>query len=153
MKDTHNDGVSQGDAPQNPALPVLNADFSKPLPNLEDAEVAPIDLMADYWTPENPGESKRMFFDRIDMRMVRVMNGGNEELIELESAFFIEPVNGTVRSVSNASKRLVGTLQANNIKQGAALLVTFLGKKANSTNSFKSDNWSVKPLIIRKPNE
>ena len=122
-------------------------DLTKPLPSLDEAPAVPYDLMADYWTPENPGESKRMFFDRIGVRGVKDMN--TDEVIELECAFFLENVNGEVKSVSNGSKRLVGAILANNIKRGTPLLVTYLGKKSNKTNQFKSDSWSVKPLIVQ----
>lgn len=122
-------------------------DFNKPLPDLTDSKTMPFDLMADYWTPETAGESKRVFFDRIGMRGVKDMQN-EEAIIELECAFFVEVVNGEAKSVSNGSKRLVGAILSNGIKRGTPLLITFLGKKSNKTNAFKSDSWSVKPLIV-----
>lgn len=118
------------------------------LPDLSQTEPLPFDLMADYWTPEQEGESKRMFFDRIGMRTVKDIQSDSE--FELECAFFLEQKDGQLKPVSNGSKRLVGALQANVIKQGTPLLVTFMGKTKNKTNSFKSDSWSIKPLVPKK---
>jgi hypothetical protein len=108
--------------------------------------------MADYWTPEDKGESKRLFFDKIATRPVKDIQ--NEDVtIELECAFFLEQTtdnkgNVEVKSISNGSKRLVGALVANKIQRGTPLLITYLGKKKNSTNTFQSDSWSIKPLTI-----
>lgn len=115
--------------------------------DLDNATVAPIDLMSDYWTPTNPGESKRVIFDRIGITPVLSTNGTGE-VIDLECAFFFVKDNGSVKQICNGSKRLVGSLLASNVKYGMALEITYLGKKLNATNSFKSDNWSVKPLVI-----
>ncbi len=122
------------------------ADLNMETPNLEDATPLPFDLMSDYWTPQNPGESKRVFFDRIDIRQVKDMN--SEDTIDLECAFFIEKVNGEAKSISNGSRRLVGALQSLNIQRGSALLITYMGKKKNKSNNFNSDSWSIKPLIL-----
>jgi len=116
---------------------------------LDTATSAPIDLMSDYWTPDTPGELKRVLFDRIDASQVLVPETG--ELIDLECAFFYFKDNGVVKQIRNGSKRLVGALQSYNIQRGTALEVKFLGKKQNRTNAFKSDNWSIKPLILQIP--
>jgi hypothetical protein len=122
------------------------ADLTRETPNLDEATPLPFDLMADYWTPQNPGESKRVFFDRVDLRSVKDMN--SEETIELECAFFIEKVNNEAKSISNGSRRLVGAIQSLGILRGSALLITYLGKKKNKSNNFMSDAWSIKPLVI-----
>ncbi len=114
---------------------------------LDGATVAPIDLMSNYWTPQKEGESKRVIFDRIDTTMV-LSNDGTGELIELECAFFFIKEGETVKRISNGSKRLVGSLQAARITNMMALEITYIGKKQNASNGFKSDNWSVKPLIL-----
>lgn len=114
---------------------------------LDAAESAPIDLMSDYWTPENVGETKRMIFDRIGFSNVLVPDTG--ELIELDCAFFYYKDNGVVKQIRNGSKRLVGAIQAYNIQRGAALEIKYIGKKTNRTNSFKSDNWSIRPLVLQ----
>lgn len=116
------------------------------LPDLSKAEEYPFDLMSDYWTPELPMESKRVFFDKISTRPVLAQE--SDEIIDLECAFFLEQTKDGLKTISNGSKRLVGALQASQIKQGTPLLITFLGKKKNRTNQYKSDSWSVKPLKI-----
>lgn len=118
------------------------------LPDLEDAVEIPLDIMSDYWTPEKAGESKRVYFDCIKHR--KVLDQQNPEIvIDLPCAHFYEKINGDVKTISNGSKRLVGALEANNIQRGTALLVTYLGKKKNASNSFHSDQWSIKPLIVK----
>jgi len=127
-----------------------NYDLTGNLPDLnnENAQTLPIDLMADYWTPESIGEQKRVFFIEIKNRLVLDQSSG--ELIDLECAFFIEQTKeNELIQISNGSKRLVGALSSNEIRKGTPLLITYMGKKRNKSNGFSSDNWSVKPLIIR----
>lgn len=126
---------------------LATVDLNGNLPDLSKAEPFPFDIMADYWTPEQAGESKRLFFQRISERTVADQNTG--DMIELECAFFLEQQeSGELKTISNGSKRLVGAIQAYNIDQGTPLLVTYLGKRKNRTNSFKSDSWSIRPLRI-----
>jgi hypothetical protein len=125
-------------------------DLTQGLPDLSESKELPFDLMADYWTPTEKGESKRMFFDKIAIRQVKDMQ--TDALIELECAFFLEQTTEggkvQVKTVSNGSKRLVGAIVANEIQRGTPLLVTYMGKKKNNSNNFQSDIWSIKPLII-----
>lgn len=112
---------------------------------LDSAETAPVDLMSDYWTPENIGDFKRVIFDRIGVTPVLAEGG---EILDLECAFFFVNDKGAFKQLRNGSKRLVGALQAYDIKRGAALEIKYMGKKQNRINSFKSDNWSIKPLVL-----
>lgn len=125
-------------------------DLNGSLPDLALAEAYAFDLMADYWTPEKPMESKRVFFDKIDSRIV--LDQLTNQHIQLECAFFLEQKESggekTICTVSNGSKRLVGAIESSNIQRGTPLLITYLGKKKNSSNNFQSDNWSVKPLRV-----
>lgn len=114
--------------------------------SLDTAESSQIDLMSNYWSPETPGESKRVIFDRIDISPVLAVETG--EVIDLECAFFFVKENGQVKQLRNGSKRLVGALQSYNILRGTPLEIKYKGKKQNRMNSFKSDDWSVTPLII-----
>lgn len=136
------------------ALQIANADItnSSGLPDLQLAKELPIDLSGNYWTPENTGESKRMFFVEIKPQQV-LSSSGTGELIDLECATFLEQdKDGNVKTIVNGSRRLVGILEQyvlnNTIRQGTPLLITYLGKRKNKTNSFMSDNWSIRPLII-----
>jgi len=122
-------------------------DFNEDLPDLDEAAEIPFDLMSDYWTPENRGETKRVFFDCLQMR--QVLDQATGEVIDLLSAYFYEKVDGQIKRISNGSKRLVGIFEGGAIKQGTPLQITYLGKKKNATNQFHSDMWSVKPLLIK----
>jgi len=136
------------------AYQIATADISDSagLPNLQEAKELPIDLSGNYWTPEKEGESKRMFF--VEIKTQQVLSAtGTGELIDLECAVFLEQRDDkAVQTVINGSRRLVGILEqyVNNgtIKQGTPLLITYLGKRKNKTNSFHSDTWSIRPLII-----
>lgn len=121
----------------------LNGD----LPDLDEAQELKVDFMDDYWSPSVPGESKKVFFQKIDVRPVLEQQSG--ETIELECAFFIEKdaVTQAYRTISNGSCRLVGALQSNGVKEGMPLLITYLGKRKTGKGN-QCDNWSVKPLIF-----
>jgi hypothetical protein len=123
-------------------------DLKQSVPSLANAAIAPIDLMSDYWTPTKTGEKKRVFFVRIAPRKVIDQQDPNK-VIELDCAYFLENVDGEVRSISNGSKRLVGALESINAQNGMPFEITYLGKKRNRTNSFSSDDWSIKPLLIQ----
>ena len=78
------------------------------------------------------------------------------ELIDLDCATFLEKsADGTVQTVTNGSRRLVGILEQyienGSLKSGMPLKITYMGKRKNKTNNFQSDNWSVKPLRINLP--
>ena len=121
------------------------------LPDLEKADVMPVDLTGNYWTPEKDGESKRLFF--VDIQPQKVLSSaGTGEIIDLDCAVFLEQNGNDIKTVTNGSRRLVGVLESYLVQgligQGTPLLITYLGKRRNKTNSFSSDNWSIKPLRI-----
>ena len=113
--------------------------------NLESAAVMPVDLMSDYWTPETVGESKRVVFTKVEP--VSTIDQQSGEVIELECAFFITPVDGKLQSIRNGSKKLVSAVQ--NLPANTPLLITYKGKVKNKSNGFKSDDWSIQPLILQ----
>lgn len=119
------------------------------LPDLDQAEELNVDLMDDYWSPGEPGESKKVFFQKIDTR--KVLDQQTGEVIDLECVFLMEkdPKTGSYRTISNGSRRLVGSLQANGVTQGMPLLITYKGKKKTQGGN-SCDNWSIRPLIVRK---
>jgi len=116
-------------------------------PDLETASVLPMDLMSTYWTPETPGESKNVVFSHIDDS--ELIDPDSGEIKMLRTAHFFEQKNGEISSVRNASKRLVGAIESSKIGRGTPLRISYLGKKKNVNNAFKSDDWSVKPLLIK----
>lgn len=93
------------------AFEIQTADLSTDLPSLDDAKELPIDLCGNYWTPKHVGEFKKMFF--VDIKPQKVLSATNpDELIDLECATFLEKLgNGTVQTVTNGSRRLVGILE------------------------------------------
>lgn len=133
---------------------VQSFDLSKNLPNLyEEANPLPIDLSSSYWTPEQVGETKRGFFQRIELATYADEKTG--ETIELPCIIFVsQDVKGDVSTLRNGSKRLVACIEEavneGRITEGMPLQITFLGEEKNKTNGFKSARWSVKPLIVSK---
>ena len=127
---------------------VATVDFRN-LPDLSQAEAEPVELSGEYWTPEKEGETRRLFFVGLNVENVVDMESG--ETRELLVAQFAENVDGNLRAVRNGSRRLVGIFEsfAASIKPGDPFEITYLGKKKNASNSFRSDNWSVKRLILK----
>ena len=125
------------------------------IPSLKDAQELPIDLCGNYWTPEMPGEYKKVIF--LEIKPQKVLSAqGNGEVIDLDCAIFAEQnENGDLVTLMNGSRRLVGILEpyiANGtIRHGTLLKITFMGKRKNKTNSYSSDNWSIKPIRINLP--
>lgn len=115
---------------------------------LHTAEAAPFDLMTDYWSPENKGESRRVLFDRI--QTIQGVDPQSGEVIDLECAFFFyqEHADGPIKQIRNGSKRLVGTIQSYNLQRLTPLLIKYQGKIRNKNNPNLSDNWSITPLRV-----
>ena len=128
-------------------LKTVDLENAGDFPDLETASVLPMDLMSTYWTPETPGESKNVVFSHIDDS--ELIDQDNGEIKILPTAHFFEQKNGEISSVRNASKRLVGAIESSKIVRGTPLRISYLGKKKNVNNAFKSDDWSVKPLLIK----
>lgn len=115
-----------------------------PAEELLNAEPAPVDIMADYWTPNGSGETKKVIFQKV--APWKVVDPTTAEVMELDCVFFTTFVDGQLRMIRNGSKRLVGAFQGNGIPPGTGWEVTYLGKKRNRTNSFSSDDWRLRPL-------
>lgn len=144
----HEQAIVSMNQQQSIPLQVIDLTASN-VPDLDGAQEIPFDLMADYWTPEMKNESKRVYFDCIKVREVRDQQDPTIT-IPLSCAYFFEKEKDKpVKTISNGSKRLVGLLEDLSIPRGTPLLITYLGKKKNATNTFSSDNWSVRPLVIK----
>ena len=122
-------------------------DLEDDLPDLESAEELDIDLNDSYWSPDEVGESKRLFFSHIAPRKVLNPNGGG--LAEIDCAHFIEVVDGEKVTVVTGGKRLVGAMEKHGVTQGMAFQITYIGEIKNMTNDFDSYNWSIRPLIFK----
>jgi len=124
---------------------------SSNLPNLEEAQLFPLSLGGEYWTPENIGETKRVFF--FDIKATKLMSFDNKGLIDLDCAYFLEQDKElNTHTIYNGSRVLVGIiescLESGLIQKGTPLEIRYEGKKKNKSNGNLSDRWSVKPLII-----
>lgn len=133
---------------QNVAAPVDNGIVLSKLPDLSKAEVAPTELLGEYWTPEDIGETKRVFFAGFGTQNVIEQATGEER--DLDIVKFVEKQGDTYRTIRNGSARLVGafTQFAKELKPGQPFEITYLGKKKTNTGKF-ADSWSVKPLIVK----
>lgn len=118
------------------------------LPDLSAAEVSPVEISGEYWTPAEPGEKKRVFFVGLDSQ--QVIEPATGEMRELPIVKFLEKVGDSYRTIRNGSAKLVGVFQQfeASIKPGTPYEITYLGKKKTSTGKF-ADNWSVKPIIVK----
>lgn len=123
--------------------------FANELPDLQKAEAAPLELNGEYWSPEKEGESRRMFFK--ELRQETVVDPASGKDTDLLVAYFVQVVDGNKKVIRQASRRLTGVLESlsDRIAEGTPLEITYLGKKKNKTNSFLSDNWSIKPLFVQ----
>lgn len=127
-------------------VPTVDIMTMKEMPDLDNAEVLQLDLSSEYWTPLNVGEAKRVVFLKVEETMVQDINDPNV-IVSLPCAFFLEKDSNGIKQIRNGSRRLVAAVE--NVPKGMPLLVTYKGKIRNKNNSFSSDNWSVKPIIIK----
>ncbi len=134
-------------AARQPQDAVATVDYAN-LPDLSEARPEPLEMSGEYWTPEREGESKRLFYIGLAEESVLDMEtGDNRPLLVVR---FAENSGGTLRAIRNGSRRLVGIFEQfqSTIRPGDAFEITYLGKRKNQNNQFKSDNWSVKRLLI-----
>ncbi len=111
--------------------------------NLDTYEPTGLELAPSYWTPQEPGETRRAFFMGITTRAFPDQNEPDQH-VELPCAMFCSKVNGVVQVFANASKRLLGVMESQ--EEGKPFQITYVGKKQNSTNQKESDGWSIIPL-------
>lgn len=125
------------------AIPAF--DLGGILPDLNEMEVLPIDLVQDYWTPESAGESKRLFFKGIVEETKKDEQTG--EPYEAEVAYFIEQLeDGSHKQIINQSVRMVSTMKT--IEPGTPVQITFTGKK-RTQSGHNIDTWHISPLRRR----
>ena len=118
------------------------------LPNLEVAEELPVEISTEYWDPETIGEKRRGIFVGFITRSARDFENPNITT-ELECAAFICPEGKEVKRFCNGSKRLVSVFK-NGDFLNLAVQIEFKGEEKNKTNQYKSQIWSIKPLIVKK---
>lgn len=123
------------------------------LPNLHEVEASPRELSSEYWTPENENDYKVGVI--IEVKEETYVNEESGEAIVLPCVIMLsQNTDKTFSTIRNGSKRLVATVQ-NALENKDVVVgqtpvkITYLGNQKNKTNSFKSDRWSVKPLILK----
>jgi ribosomal protein L21 len=121
------------------------------LPNLHEAKTSPRELSSTYWTPEIEGEYKVGV--AIEIKEETYENESGEK-VELPCIVMLaQEEDGSFSTIRNGSKRLVATIE-NAVESGEIVLgktpikISFIGKQKNKTNSYQSDRWSVKPIIL-----
>lgn len=122
------------------------------LPNLHEAKISSRELSSEYWTPESQQEYKVGVI--VSINSENYINEETGETIELPCVIMLaQNEDTTFNTIRNGSKRLVATIEAA-IDSGEVELmetpvrITYMGKKKNKTNSFSSDRWSVKPILV-----
>ena len=124
----------------------------KELPNLHQSEVSPRELSTEYWTPETAGEYKVGIL--LEIKEESYANEKTGETISLPCVVMLaQNEDLSFSTIRNGSKRLVATIESA-IESGEVIFsqtpvrITYTGKQKNKTNSFISDKWSVKPLVL-----
>jgi len=123
----------------------------KDLPNLHEVEVSPRELSSEYWTPEENGEYKVGVILEIKQENYEDKEG---ETVVLPCVIMLaQNTDLSFNTIRNGSKRLVATIEAavegGEVQYGKTpVKIAYIGKKKNKTNSFQSDRWSVKPLVL-----
>lgn len=122
------------------------------LPNLHKAKVSQRELSSTYWTPEAEGEYKVGVV--VEIKEEKYTDDKSGESVTLPCVIMLsQNEDSSFETIRNGSKRLVATIESA-IESGELVLsqtpvrVAYLGKQRNKTNSFQSDRWSVKPIIL-----
>lgn len=124
----------------------------KELPNLHESEVSPRELSSEYWTPENQGDYKVGII--LEIKEENYVDEKSGETVALPCVVMLsQNTDRSFSTIRNGSKRLVATIESA-VESGEVSLgstpvkITYMGKQKNKTNSFISDKWSVKPLVL-----
>jgi len=121
-------------------------DISRDLPDLSTAKPKPVNLALDYWTPQAEGECKTLIFMRVQQGDEIPDYNDPDKLVSKDCAYFIEQTDNGFQILRNASARLVSL--ARNFLEGEIYQITFVGKRANKTNSYQSSYWAVQPVEL-----
>lgn len=135
---------------RNESLLKSDSFFMGGLPDLSQAVAAPLPINGEYWSPQEVGEKKRLFFKEI--RMDKVVDKNSGELIDIPVVYFVELVNGRKQIVRQGGARLVSVfepfVEAGTIMPGMAFEIVYLGlsRTVNGNNIAK---WSIIPLATK----
>lgn len=122
---------------------VATIDYNN-LPDLRQMKPAGIDLVLNYWTPTEVGESKDVIY--MGTKTLDSVSRENSDVVEQRPTVIMieQNIDGTYTTLSNSSVKLVTAMQP--IQKGTPLRVTYIGKQKNVTNSNHSDAWSLHRL-------
>lgn len=121
------------------------------LPNLHEAKTSPRELSSEYWTPDTAGEYKVGVI--VEIKEEKYENEAGEEINLPCIIMLAQNEDGSFNTIRNGSKRLVATI-LDSVQSGEVVFsktpvrIAYIGKQRNKTNSFSSDRWSVKPIIL-----
>jgi len=122
---------------------MLPETLSAVLAPLETHERVGLNLIGKYWSPEKEGETRRLYFVKID-RVERLKDEDTGETEVLPTAIFVDPLTKEV--VYQSSARLVGFFERVATDKNQGFEIVYKGKRRNSTNAFMSDDWEVYKL-------
>lgn len=123
---------------------------------LEQAEVVPLPITVEYWSPQAPGESKRVYVAGIQPTEILDIQKG--EIKTLSAVYLLEvTAEGQVKKWMTAAAVLVGAI-SEAIRRGQIIpgtdktpvKITFLGKVKNRTNAMMSNRWEILPLVVNQ---
>lgn len=116
------------------------------------AESLDFDLKGDYWSPEKPGERKRLVFQNlVKGELVPNKYGANpDERIPVDTAYFVElyQEEGVFkqRMLRSCATVLVSFLERNRVPRHAVLDIEFKGKKKGERYFF--DDFKFIPVVV-----
>lgn len=119
---------------------------------IANGEVLPFDMAANYWSPTEKGEKKRLIFQKIVTEPCPSFTDPTV-MVDLEVAHFVEVVldketgEVTQNMVRTASKMIVSFLKTFNggVPKHAAMLIEYKGREKGKRYMY--DNWAIRPII------
>lgn len=116
-----------------------------------------MDMSEQYWTPLNPGETKRLIFQELRTESMPDFKD-KDVLVDLQVAVFVEvcrdPKTGNItqQMVKTASTKIVNFVTSKNLPRHACMEVEYKGKaKAKTGNLY--DNFAFYLVIQDIPEE
>ena len=131
---------------------------ARQLPSKDKLEVVPVNLSAEYWSPQAVGELKEALFVGIQLgRKVKSFNNPNE-LVPLDCCEFIEEIlikdeEGKVigkkfQTFFCGQSHLVSLFKT--LPAGGVYQIVYTGKRKNKTNSNMSDTFEVFVMLLKE---
>jgi len=122
------------------------------LEKIAQADSLDFDMKGDYWSPEKPGERKRLVFQHlVKGELVANKFGANpDELIPVDTAYFVElyQENNTFkqRMLRTCATVICSFLERNSVPKHAVLDIEYKGKKKGERYFF--DDFKFIPVPV-----